>query len=624
MIYKQLRLINKPNYWLIFFMFFFIAHLVNAQVLNANDDKTRQHYLDLLDNIKLKNKIIPLNNTVYQFLDYLEATGKIEFLPQAKPYTKIEILKMLVFVYSNYWLTVNEKEVIDNYLNDFVRESNGFQLFKQETINTVTIIGISADATAHGGIGKNGTYSTSLIGLPYLSGDLGNHISFNAAIGGSIERLAPDLFYQSYTKDGQVNFPYDQIGYTCLPYQFNYETLFAHVLHKDKWVISPNINKELGLGMIYYTEMNASWFDGVIQLSLNNQRRAWGHDNQNLVLSSTARRFSGFEFKINPATWLRYSMLTGSLFNSSALLSNKNNIYGEDKGLLENLYTLHLLEFTPNDWLQVSATAATIWWKRLELNYLMPLTYSNFSQIEVGDYDNNTMSVDVAFRIPGAGKAWLSFFNDEFSFIKSGPLLKMPRNRYAWQFGYKTSLLSNFIPGTSATLKYTRLTPFVYTHYTEKRINIYDGRPLDMTYTHDGFNLGFYLPPNSGELNLTLINVNIPDLILTLDNKLIIHGTNDLSDANVYQIYGDIYKDQTGEVDQYPYMNFTKDGIYDWTVMSDFKFDYKIRGGKGLNYYRVVGSLGFAGTWWQVNNSGITSPGSRSMLCGSLGVIIDM
>ena len=56
-----------------------------------------------------------------------------------------------------------------------------------------------------------------------------------------------------------------------------------------------------------------------------------------------------------------------------------------------------------------------------------------------------------------------------------------------------------------------------------------------MTYTHDEFNLGFYLPPNSSELNLKLVNVAVPDLVLSLDNKLIIHGTNDLASANIYR-----------------------------------------------------------------------------------------
>ena len=65
---------------------------------------------------------------------------------------------------------------------------------------------------------------------------------------------------------------------------------------------------------------------------------------------------------------------------------------------------------------------------------------------------------------------------------------------------------------------------------------------------------------------------------------------------------------------KYPYENFTKDGIYDWTVMSEFKFDWKLRNSGLLNYYRVVGSLGYAKTWWRSNESQVVAPESRNLI----------
>jgi hypothetical protein len=62
------------------------------------------------------------------------------------------------------------------------------------------------------------------------------------------------------------------------------------------------------------------------------------------------------------------------------------------------------------------------------------------------------------------------------------------------------------------------------------------------------------------------VNIAVPDLILTLDNRVIIHGTNDLASTNIYQIYGDVYRHQiegpNKDIYQYPLLNFTKDGIY--------------------------------------------------------------
>jgi len=116
-------------------------------------------------------------------------------------------------------------------------------------------------------------------------------------------------------------------------------------------------------------------------------------------------------------------------------------------------------------------------------------------------------------------------------------------------------------------------------------------------------------------------------LILSLDNRLIIHGTNDLASSNVYQIYGDVYRSQLGDdIYQYPLLNFTKDGIYDWTVLSDFKFDWKVRQIKimSLNYFRLTGSLGVSRTWWKSNNSDVEAPSSRTLFSGSLGLVVDI
>ena len=119
------------------------------------------------------------------------------------------------------------------------------------------------------------------------------------------------------------------------------------------------------------------------------------------------------------------------------------------------------------------------------------------------------------------------------------------------------------------------------------------------------------------------------DLVLTLDNRLIIHGTNDLASNNIYQIYGDIYRHQmveTYSIDlyKYPLLNFTKDGIYDWTVESEFRFNWKLRNTRSLNYYRVVGSLGYSKTWWVSNMSGVTAPESKTLFTGSIGIIVEM
>jgi len=474
--------------------FFFLTTVGNTQ----NTDN--QTIKSTVEQVRLKKKIIPRNNSCYHILDHYEASGVLEFLPQTKPYTKEIVLQLLTKLQSAESLSTKEKKVVNRFISDFTRESNGINIYKQSGEAGFAQIGLGGETSWRKAMGDNATWSASSPALPYLSGDLGQHLTFHAAMGPSIERLVPDQFYQSFTKDKRVNFPYQSIGVAVLPYQFNYETLYTHAQISTKSAGATTVTEQLSVGFLYYTELNGSWYNGALQLSLNNPPRAGGLDRYKLVLSSTSRRFPGLELKLNPVHFIRYSFLMGSLFyyaNQSA--GYKQNIYGYDIGDSQNLLTLHLLEMNPAKWLQISASAGNVWSKRFELSYMMPLVFSHFSELEVGDYDNLSMGVDVAFLIPKVGKTWLSVYNDEFSFSSSGPLLRMPRNRYAWQWGWKTSLLSALVPSTTSTLKYSRATPFVYTHYTDDRFNTFTNLPLDMTYTHDGFKLCFYLPHNSSE-----------------------------------------------------------------------------------------------------------------------------
>lgn len=601
----------------------------DSVITTREGNKPADNIFDM-SSLRLKNKIIPLNNPVYQILDYFETKGELGFLPQAKPYTKSFIAELLIKLVANENLSKREKQTVQWQLADMMQDTNGLKIYKQASKSSYAVAGFSAETSVRNGFGKNGTWSTSLLGEPYLSGDLGGHLTFTAGLGLAIERLTPDIFYQSYTRDKQVVFPYETVGYSYLPYQFNFDTMWAHVLASGTSGEGKPVKKDMTAGMIYHTELNGSWFDGAVQMSINNQRRAWGHDQNNLVLSSTARRFPGIELKIQPAKWIRYSYLMGSLFSYASQDSNyRRQIYGYDLGDVQKNFTYHLIEFMPTRWLQISAGGGNIWSKRFELAYMVPFVMPHFTQIDVGDHDNLTMYFDVATLIPSVGKVWGGLFVDEFSFNKSGKLMKIPYNRYAWQLGWKSNLLSGIIPGTTSTLKYTRLMPFVYSHYPETEFNTFgSNRALDMTYTHDEFNLGFYLPPNSAELNWKLVNIAVPDLVLSLENRLIIHGTNDLASSNVYQIYGDVYRYMMEGPDKdmlkYPLRNFTKDGIYDWTMMSEFKFDWKLRNSGLLNYYRLVGSLGYSKTWWRSNESQVAAPEPRKLLTGSIGIVVEM
>lgn len=597
--------------------------------LTENSAETGKDPTELSSPVRLAQKIVPLDHPVYTILDYYEASGELGFLPMAKPFRKGEIISLLERLQSLAHLSSRDKEVITGYLADFREETTGVKILSESSRNSYALVGFGAQVDTRHGAGENGVSSYALTPKPYLSADLGSHISLHASMGPSIEKMAPDLFFGSYTRNGEVHFPNLWTGVSFLPYRTDYESLYNHTLINEKWTGHSPFLHQWSVGFFYFTELSGSWFDHKLQVGLHNQRRAWGHAGENLLLSSTARRFPGLEAHFHPAPWLRFSWLTGSLFHPGGYSSSEAAaIYGYDTGVSHNLLTLQLLEIIPARWLHLSASSVNLWIKRPEPAYLMPFVFAHWPELEVGDYDNGGMTLDVALLFPRTGKLWFSFYNDEFSFQRSGALLRMPRNRYGWQAGWKTTLPARLLPGTLSTLRYTRLTPFIYTHYPETRVHAFMDRPVDMTYTHDGANLGFYLPPNSGEWCWSLVNTGLPGWTLSLDTRLITHGTNDLASYNLYQIYGDIYRHQFtpegGDIHDYPLTRFGHDGIYDRTFMTEFRFDRKVSMTSIVPYFRVAGSVGMARTRWESNDSGVMAPAPVNSFSGRLSLIVDI
>lgn len=606
----------KNNPFLLLFLWFVITGTLSGTAGNP---------------LPQSNRLVPLEHSVYALLGHYEMKGCTGYLPQAKPYTRGMVVGIMEELLEDESISSRERAVIERMMHDVLPVSNGIVLKQsgQDPApdagqNSTALFGIAARSGFRFGAGDDGSWSTEHIAEPYITGSLGEHISYFAGAGLSVERHAPDLFYDSYVKDGTVHFPHDAIGYSRHPYRFQYNTQWNHVSTSVTTGGGPPVQDNLQAGMIYHAELSGVWLDGNVRLHIHNHRRSWGFRSDNLFLSAHARRFPGLDVVLTPASWLRYTWVTGSLFSyANQSSSYKYDVYGYDLGHPQKMLSLHQLEITLTPKLQATLLAGNIWSKRMEPLYLMPFVVPHLAQIDVGDHDNLSLGATLSWLCSCSGKFFASLFVDEFSFLEDGPLLKMPRNRYAWQAGWSRHVPENILPMTTFELTLTRVGPYVYTHYPETEFVPYSsGRPVDLTYTHDEFNLGFYLPPNSGEIQLKLVNLAVPDLQLVLDNRFIIHGTNDLS-GNPYNIFGDVYRHQYGGVGQYPLMDFGNDGIYDYTWYSELKFDKKIRRAGLLDYFRLTGSLGFSRTWWESNDSGVEAPGPRNLFTGSLGVVVD-
>ena len=64
-----------------------------------------------------------------------------------------------------------------------MQDTNGLKIYKQASKSSYAVAGFSAETSVRNGFGKNGTWSTSLLGEPYLSGDLVRTSDFYRRLG---------------------------------------------------------------------------------------------------------------------------------------------------------------------------------------------------------------------------------------------------------------------------------------------------------------------------------------------------------------------------------------------------------------------------------------------------------
>lgn len=592
--------------------------------------------------------MVPVDNPVYAILDIMETRGGIPLQPMARPYSARRISSLLHqgrSVLSSY-----EWEQVSGLLEELGRIGEGADLIKDGEGENPVVFG----GNLSGGIKKgfflpgedgetpspNGESITSEV-TAAVSGSLSDNLFYQASLGVALERYAPDLFYSSSVKNDAVNFSYEHVGYAELPYQFTYDTAYWHANAVTYHSGSSPIATDLHYGFSYGIETTGLFFDDTMLISANNLHHSWGsnREGRDLLLSEATRRFPAIEFRLQPRDWVSYSYLTGTLFHyPQQNKSFKFSIYETDLGSMQKNYTIQSVELMPASWISLGLTSANIWPKRFELGYMVPFLLPFFVQIDQADSDNLAMEVDLNIRIPKVGRGWFTLFMDEISFDVGDNFLKMARNRYAYQTGWESSLPSWLMPLAKLTLNYTRITPYVYTHYPEDDFGvttydetvvvgedddgnlIYDTitviRPVDQTFTHDGFNLGYPLPPNSDELRLTLNQIVSREFHYSFDGALIRHGTNDIADVNsgALLLTGDVYMDQNGSVYSYPLMDFTKDGIYDWTLLAEASCSWRPKGFP----FTLHGSLGYAKTWWVANESGVAAPEPREMINGGI------
>ncbi len=456
------------------------------------------------------NNSIPVDHRVYRILDVAEIRGLIERQVSAKPFSAKKVMTLLSEIQSqNNMLSSHERTELLSLMQEFegsygIVPSPFGDVFSTGFFRTYDP---NAKIGASMGINLASTQTASLVSkeydsrnslLAFLKGDLGENISFNMNFGLLIDRLNNSVFLPTdFTIQGEG---------------------FYMLLGKGGRQISTIPTAGFYTGLALSPELNATYFDGAVNLRWGSIKRDWGPGLNNIQLSGSARTIDGIELQVDITPWLRFIVLNGSLgkFSVSTIGEGDDekaffsDYFYDDKPFyrFENNFSAQRIEFNPTKDLTLALYESVVWQKRFELGYLNPLSIYMFQQNNLGDIDNMLAGLDFNYTLANSIRLYGGIGASELN--KIGSLMTMitaPRNMLAFQAGITIPLpIGSF---SSVTFQWTYLAPFFYSHYpmreqvgmfakpatagnsfTSKRNNHYviaaGGTDITVTYERDG------------------------------------------------------------------------------------------------------------------------------------------
>ncbi|MHB0896098.1 MAG: hypothetical protein ACYC1A_00945 [Spirochaetales bacterium] len=551
---------------------------------------------------------VELTHPVYGVIETAELRGVLSRLSSVKPYTRAQVADFLATIQAHMdAFSPSERGMIAAFASEFASGSfGGAPIWKSE--NGAAAVGATVEATFRtapdGLIGLvDGSGSVALKDLwhlnsrlvPYLAGAITPWLSVKGEAGFTIDKIERDLYLPyDFTKEWDTN----HIDFSDTRYSLG---------EKDYPSFSYDIRQDIA----------AETDSGSLMVRLSRFRRDWGMGSGSFALSGTARPFVGLEVSFRPSKYFAVSSLVGSLTNwekggdeKSLAMSDVNGDGVKEYSAIswQKMLGLQRMELFPFDWLTVSATSTLIGAKRFELGYFSPLLFSVMYQNQLADIDNLGVQVDGSVRIPRVGKFYGSFYVDEMEITHLDELFTKARNMFALQGGAKIPLPG--LPFFTLTAQYSKIEPFVYAHYPtwypDYRLRV------DTSYTQDGENLGYYLPPNSDEFLLRLEAMPAAGWRASLQYSFVRHG----------DYGGDVatWMDYSLGVDTY-LKNFLHDGIYDYNHIAKAKLYWRPAAapkvfGAALPLELGIG-YGLSYTWYEDGTGGgapVSSPEWRNVL----------
>jgi hypothetical protein len=273
-----------------------------------------------------------------------------------------------------------------------------------------------------------------------------------------------------------------------------------------------------------YTELRGvisySWNNGAV--SFGNDHLLWGYgENGRVILSDKAPAFPYLRLDYRPFSWLSFNYthawLNSKIVDSNRLLSTGNPVFGgQRRVLIPKYFATHSVTVRPLKGLDISVGESIVYSDRMDIGYLMPLNFFkvydnivNNSDIMAGSNGQLFFQISSRNHIPKT-HLYGNFFIDE---VRIGTLFDpvKRRNQSGYTIGASTTDLA--ISYLTATLEYSRITPFTYANLIPAQ-----------NYTHHSYNMGDWMGNNADRFLMALRYTPIPKLKTYLRYQIIRKG----------------------------------------------------------------------------------------------------
>ncbi|MCH7827270.1 MAG: hypothetical protein IIC75_04745, partial [Bacteroidetes bacterium] len=240
-----------------------------------------------------------------------------------------------------------------------------------------------------------------------------------------------------------------------------------------------------------HTTLSANWSWG--EITVGKDFLQWGYaQSGQLVLSQKAPSFPFIRLDIHPTSWLCFNYIHGWL-NSDVIDSNEiyaSKRIGQNRTLFRDKYLAsHTLIITPVKGLDISLGESIVYSDRLEISYLMPLMFFRLADHFLSNNNNNAgdnsqffLGISSRNHIKNT-HLYGTLFIDE---IRTEGLFDPEKQRNQFGFTLGGSVVDLPIKNLSLTSEFTRIFPFVYSHFIPTQ-----------TYESSSYNLGHWIGNNA-------------------------------------------------------------------------------------------------------------------------------